>query len=188
MITDSQLQQLSGPSLSDEIAQGKYTREQLADYLRTMVEIREFEEGIYNLFRQGALKGASHLSSGQEAVPTGAVAAITQRDLVASTHRGHGHCGAMGNLMANTEEDRQAHWNAMMAELFGKATGYCNGRGGSMHIADVSAGNLGATGIVAGNIPVATGAAMAEYLKGTDSVVLCFFGDGATNTGAFTKR
>lgn len=185
MITESQLESLSRPSLAEEVKQGKYTREQLADYLQTMCEIREFEEGIYNLFRAGALKGASHLSSGQEAVPTGAVAAIGQQDLVASTHRGHGHCGAMGNLMANSREERQDHWNAMMAELFGKATGYCNGRGGSMHIADVSKGNLGATGIVAGNIPVATGAALAEMLKGTDSVVLCFFGDGATNTGAF---
>src|SRR3954454_24338430 len=185
MITDSQLESLTRPSLAEEVAGGRYTREELADYLRTMCEIREFEEGIYNLFRAGQLKGASHLSSGQEAVPTGAVAAITQRDLVASTHRGHGHCGAMGNLMANSDQERQDHWNAMMAELFGKATGYCHGRGGSMHIADVEKGNLGATGIVAGNIPVATGAAMAEKLKGTDSVVLCFFGDGATNTGAF---
>jgi len=185
MITDSQLQQLAGPSLADEVAAGRYTRDELADYLRSMCEIREFEEGIYNLFRAGALKGASHLSSGQEAVPTGAVAAITRRDLVASTHRGHGHCGAMGNLMAESEPERQDHWNAMMAELFGKATGYCHGRGGSMHIADVRKGNLGATGIVAGNIPVATGAALAEFLMGTDGVVLCFFGDGATNTGAF---
>src|SRR5207237_5720574 len=117
------------------------------------------------------------------AVPTGAVAAITQRDLVASTHRGHGHCGAMGDLMANSEAERQDHWNAMMAELFGKATGYCHGRGGSMHIADVQRGNLGATGIVAGNIPIATGGALAEDLKGTGSVVLCLFGGGAENPG-----
>src|SRR5207249_2582897 len=91
----------------------------------------------------------------------------------------------MGDLMARNEEERQAHWNAMMAELFGRTTGYCRGRGGSMHIADVSRGNLGATGIVAGNIPIATGAALAERLKGSDSVVLCFFGEGAVNTGAF---
>lgn len=185
MITDSQLEQLSGPSLADQVAQGKYTREELADYLRTMCEIREFEDGLYNMYRAGKLRGATHMSAGQEAVPTGACAAITQRDFIASTHRGHGHCGAMGNLMAASEEERQEHWNAMMAELFGKTTGYCRGRGGSMHIADVEKGNLGATGIVAGNLPVATGAALAEYLKGTDSVTLCFFGDGATNTGAF---
>jgi len=185
MITDSQLDQLSGRSLADQVAAGKYSREELADYLRTMCEIREFEDGLYKMYRAGNLKGATHMSAGQEAVPTGAVAAITRRDFVASTHRGHGHCGAMGNLMAGGEQARQDHWNAMMAELFGKATGYCRGRGGSMHIADVEHGNLGATGIVAGNIPVATGAALAEFLKGSDSVILCFFGDGATNTGAF---
>lgn len=185
MITEPQPDLLTQTSLADQVATGQYSREELADYLRTMVEIREFEDGLYRLYRQGQLKGATHMSAGQEAVPTGACAAITQRDFVASTHRGHGHCGAMGNLMAASEEERQDHWNAMMAELFGKTTGYCRGRGGSMHIADVERGNLGATGIVAGNIPVATGAALAEYLKGTDSVVLCFFGDGATNTGAF---
>ncbi|MFN3650599.1 MAG: pyruvate dehydrogenase complex E1 component subunit beta [Armatimonadota bacterium] len=185
MITDSQLEQLARPSLAEQVRAGKYTREELADYLRTMCEIREFEDGLYNLYRAGKLRGATHMSAGQEAVPTGAVAAITRKDLIASTHRGHGHCGAMGNLWADNSEERQAHWNAMMAELFGRSTGYCRGRGGSMHIADVEKGNLGATGIVAGNLPVATGAALAENLKGSDSVVLCFFGDGATNTGAF---
>lgn len=185
MFTQSSLDPLSQLSLADEVAAGRYTREELAGYLRTMCEIREFEDGLYNLYRAGKLKGATHMSAGQEAVPTGACAAITRRDLVASTHRGHGHCGAMGNLMAESEAERQQHWNAMMAELFGKTTGYCRGRGGSMHIADVERGNLGATGIVAGNLPVATGAAMAEFLKGSSSVVLCFFGDGATNTGAF---
>ena len=105
--------------------------------------------------------------------------------MIASTHRGHGHCGAMGNKHAKTEEARQEHWNKMMAELMGKATGYCKGRGGSMHIADVEKGNLGSTGIVGGNIPIGTGAALAEKLKGTDAVVLCYFGDGATNTGSF---
>src|SRR5207253_36943 len=135
--------------------------------------------------RAQTIRGASHLSAGQEGASVGAISAITTRDLIASTHRGHGHCGAMGNKMARSEEERQAHWNAMMAELFGATTGYCRGRGGSMHIADVERGNLGATGIVAGNIPIATGGALAEYLQGTDSVVLCFFGDGAANTGAF---
>ncbi len=176
---------LGGKSLAEEVERGRYTREELADYLLTMVEIREFEDGLYTLYRAGQLKGATHMSAGQEAVPTGACAAISQRDFLASTHRGHGHCGAMGNLMSQSDTERQDHWNAMMAELFGKSTGYCRGRGGSMHIADVERGNLGATGIVAGNLPVATGAALAEHLKGTDSVVLCFFGEGATNTGAF---
>jgi pyruvate/2-oxoglutarate/acetoin dehydrogenase E1 component/TPP-dependent pyruvate/acetoin dehydrogenase alpha subunit len=184
-ITDEQLEKLTRRSLAEEVAEGRHTRDELADYLLTMCEIREFEDGLYNLYRAGQLKGATHMSAGQEAVPTGAVAAIRRTDLIASTHRGHGHCGAMGNLMAATDAERQAHWDAMMAELFGKTTGYCRGRGGSMHIADVEKGNLGATGIVAGNLPVATGAAMAEYLQDSGNVVLCFFGDGATNTGAF---
>jgi len=171
--------------LREQLEAGELTRDDLAEALRSMAEIRAFEEKIYSLFREGALKGASHLSAGQEAVPVGAVAALTTRDMVASTHRGHGHCGAMGNLIAASEEERQQHWNAMMAELYGKATGYYGGRGGSMHIADVRHGNLGATGIVAGNIPIATGAALAEAYQGTDSVVVCFFGDGTTNTGAF---
>src|SRR6188474_2379758 len=123
----------TGDDLSVLLERGELTREQLLDLLRTMAEIRFFEDKIYELYRAGALKGASHLSAGQEAVPAGAVAAITQRDLVASTHRGHGHCGAMGNLMAGTQTERQDHWNAMMAELFGRSTGYCRGRGGSMH-------------------------------------------------------
>src|SRR5436309_2693966 len=188
MITESPLPAIPTEATADLaqlVERGELSREELMELLRTMCEIRSFEDKIYELYRAGALKGASHLSAGQEAVPAGAVAAITPRDLVASTHRGHGHCGAMGNLMAAGDEERQAHWNAMMAELFGKTTGYCRGRGGSMHIADVEHGNLGATGIVAGNIPIATGAALAEQLKGSDSVVLCFFGDGAANTGAF---
>jgi pyruvate/2-oxoglutarate/acetoin dehydrogenase E1 component/TPP-dependent pyruvate/acetoin dehydrogenase alpha subunit len=188
MITESPLPTVPAEGTADlaqVVERGEISREELVDLLRTMCEIRSFEDKIYELYRAGALKGASHLSAGQEAVPAGAVAAITRRDLVASTHRGHGHCGAMGNLMAAGDEERQAHWNAMMAELFGKTTGYCRGRGGSMHIADVEHGNLGATGIVAGNIPIATGAALAEQLKGTDSVVLCFFGEGAASTGAF---
>jgi 2-oxoisovalerate dehydrogenase E1 component len=171
--------------IQDLIEQGLVTRDELLDMLRSMQEIRAFEETIYNLYREGKIKGASHLSAGQEAVPVGAIAAITEKDLISSTHRGHGHCGAIGNLHAKTEEQRQEHWNRMMAELMGKVTGYCKGRGGSMHIADVEHGNLGATGIVGGNIPVATGAALAETLKGTGAVVLCFFGDGAANTGAF---
>jgi len=160
-------------------------REELLDYLRSMYEIRFFEDKVYSLLRDGTIKGASHLYAGQEAVAVGAIAAIEDRDIIASTHRGHGHCGAIGNKHAKTEEARQEHWNKMMAELMGKATGYCKGRGGSMHIADVERGNLGSTGIVGGNIPVATGAALAEALKGSGSVVLCFFGDGAANTGAF---
>ena len=162
------------------------SKEVLLDYLRQMYEIRNFEDTLYRLLREGTIKGASHLYAGQEAVAVGSVAVIEDRDVIASTHRGHGHCGAIGNKHANGEEKaRQEHWNKMMAELMGKSTGYCKGRGGSMHIADVEKGNLGSTGIVGGNIPIATGAALAEELKGTGAVVLCYFGDGATNTGSF---
>lgn len=164
---------------------GEPTTQQLADYLRQMYEIRFFEEKVAELLKAGQIKGASHLYAGEEAVAVGAISVITENDVIASTHRGHGHCGAIGNKHAHTEQERQDHWNKMMAELMGKATGYCRGRGGSMHIADVQKGNLGSTGIVGGNIPIGTGAALAEKIKGTDNVVLCFFGDGATNTGSF---
>lgn len=163
------------------------TKEELLDYLRQMCEIRHFEDTVYKLLREGTIKGASHLYAGQEAVAVGAIACLEERDVIASTHRGHGHCGAIGDFHARKggEAARQEHWNKMMAELMGRETGYCKGRGGSMHIADVEKGNLGSTGIVGGNIPIATGGALAEKLLGTGAVVLCFFGDGATNTGAF---
>ncbi len=163
----------------------KESKSELLEYLRQMYEIRFFEDKVYSLLREGTIKGASHLYAGQEAVAVGAISVITENDVIASTHRGHGHCGAIGVKHAKSEADRQMHWNKMMAELMGKSTGYCKGRGGSMHIADVEKGNLGSTGIVGGNIPIGTGAALAEKLKGTGAVVLCFFGDGATNTGSF---
>ena len=158
---------------------------EMLDYLRQMHEIRNFEDTVYRLLREGTIKGASHLYAGQEAVAVGSVSELEERDVIASTHRGHGHCGAMGDKHAKDEAARQDHWNKMMAELMGKSTGYCKGRGGSMHIADVEKGNLGSTGIVGGNIPIGTGAALAEKLKDTGAVVLCYFGDGATNTGSF---
>ena len=170
----------------------KPAKAELLDYLRQMHEIRNFEDTVYKLLREGTIKGASHLYAGQEAVAVGSISVLEDRDVIASTHRGHGHCGAMGDkqvalrLAQDAQEPaRQEHWNRMMAELMGKATGYCKGRGGSMHIADVEKGNLGSTGIVGGNIPIGTGAALAEKLKGTGAVVLCYFGDGATNTGSF---
>lgn len=163
----------------------KVDKEQALGYLRSMYEIRNFEERVYELVRSGTIKGASHLYIGQEAVAVGAIAAITEYDLITSTHRGHGHCGAIGNLWAKSEEERQEHWNKMLAELMGRSTGYCKGRGGSMHIADVERGNVGATGIVGGNIPIAVGAAMSERFKKSGAVVLCFFGDGAVANGAF---
>jgi 2-oxoisovalerate dehydrogenase E1 component len=137
------------------------------------------------LLGKAVLKGASHLYAGQEATAVGAVGALRDDDLVTSTHRGHGHAHAHGDGAAKTPEAKQEHYNKMMAEVLGRSGGYCKGKGGSMHIADVDHGNLGATGIVGGNIPVAVGAALAQKLQNTDRVVLCFFGDGASNTGNF---
>jgi 2-oxoisovalerate dehydrogenase E1 component len=169
------------------------SKEQALDLLRQMWEIRMFEDRVYELLGRNVIKGASHLYAGQEAVAVGAISTLQDDDLITSTHRGHGHCHAQGASMAKTDEARQEHYNRMMAELCGRETGYCLGRGGSMHIADVERGNLGATGIVGGNIPVATGAALALRLRSgqapkmqdTGRVVLCFFGDGAANTGNF---
>jgi pyruvate/2-oxoglutarate/acetoin dehydrogenase E1 component/TPP-dependent pyruvate/acetoin dehydrogenase alpha subunit len=168
------------------IKDGLITLEDATDWLRTIYEIRFFEEKVFDLLGQNIIKGASHLYAGEEAVAVGAIAAIERGDVIGSTHRGHGHCGAIGNKYADSEQDRQNHWNQMMAELMGKETGYCKGRGGSMHIAEVDkCNNLGSTGIVGGNQPPAVGAALAEKYKKTGKVVLSFFGDGATNCGSF---
>jgi 2-oxoisovalerate dehydrogenase E1 component len=161
------------------------TKEQALDMPRQMWEIRMFEERVYDLLGRNVIKGASHLYAGEEAVAVGAVSVLRDDDLITSAHRGHGHCHARGAAIAKSEEDKQEHYNKMMAELCGRETGYCLGRGGSMHIADVEKGNLGATGIVGGNIPVATGAALAQQMQGTGRVVICFFGDGASQTGNF---
>jgi pyruvate dehydrogenase E1 component alpha subunit len=142
--------------------------------LATMWRIRRFEEAVDELFARGLMHGTMHLSIGQEAAATGACAALRPTDRITSTHRGHGHCLAKG-----------ADLTRMMAELLAKETGYCRGRGGSMHIADVATGNLGANGIVAGGVPIAAGAALAARMRGTDEVVVSFFGDGAVNEGAF---
>ena len=161
------------------------SKQQALDLLRQMWEIRIFENTVYDLLGRNIIKGASHLYAGSEAVAVGAISALSDDDLITSTHRGHGHCHARGAVLAVGEEAKQDHLNKMMAELCGRATGYCRGRGGSMHIADVEKGNLGATGIVGGNIPVATGAGLAQKMQNSDQVVLCFFGDGASNTGNF---
>ncbi|MHB1630208.1 MAG: thiamine pyrophosphate-dependent dehydrogenase E1 component subunit alpha [Bacilli bacterium] len=142
--------------------------------LRTMYLIRYFDEKVDELFLQGRVHGTTHLYVGEEAIATGACAVIEDADYITSTHRGHGHCIAKG---ASVEH--------MMAEILGRATGYCKGKGGSMHIADVDSGNLGANGIVAGGIPIAVGAGLTSKMKGSGRVVLCFFGDGAVNEGAF---
>lgn len=142
--------------------------------LRTMWTIRVFEEAVDDLFARGLMHGTMHLSIGQEAVATGACMALRPDDFITSTHRGHGHCIAKG-----------ADIERMMAELLGRESGYSRGRGGSMHIADVATGNLGANGIVAGGIPIAAGAGLAQRMRDTNSVVVSFFGDGAVNEGAF---
>ena len=167
------------------IEEQSLTKEELITYLRQIMEIRALENNIASLLSKAVLKGASHLYAGQEAVAVGGVAALRDDDIITSTHRGHGHAHAHGDKAAKTSEEKQMHYNKMMAEVLGKSGGYCKGKGGSMHIADVEHGNLGATGIVGGNIPVAVGAALAQKIQNTDRVVLCFFGDGASNTGNF---
>ncbi len=140
----------------------------------TMSQIRWFELKAQNLFEQNKLRGSVHLYAGEEAVAAGVCALLRDEDYITSTHRGHGHCIAKG-----------AKLDRAMAELMGKATGYCKGRSGSMHIADFTKGNLGANAIVGGGIPIATGAALAAKLKGSDQVAVSFFGDGASNEGTF---
>jgi acetoin:2,6-dichlorophenolindophenol oxidoreductase subunit alpha len=151
-----------------------YSPEQLRDVLHKMHLIRKFEEGAEECYTRGLIHGTMHLSIGQEASAMGICIALNSDDQITSTHRGHGHCIAKG-----------ARVDRMFAEFFGKTTGYCKGRGGSMHIADVSAGNLGANGIVAGGIPIAVGAALSAKMQKNGKVVVCFFGDGANNEGAF---
>lgn len=140
-----------------------------------MLLIRRFEEKLLEVFAYGKLAGSMfHVSIGQEAVAAGVCSAIEHTDYITSNHRGHGHFIAKGGDL-----------NKMMAELYGKATGYCKGKGGSMHIADVEQGHLGANGIVGGGFAIATGAAYAISLQNTDQVSVCFFGDGSTNEGLF---
>jgi pyruvate dehydrogenase E1 component alpha subunit len=136
--------------------------------------VRRFEETAEASYMRGLIHGTMHLSIGQEASSIGATMALRASDYITSTHRGHGHCIGKG-----------AEPKRMLAEFFGKEEGYCRGRGGSMHIADVESGNLGANGIVGGGIPIAVGAALAIKKQKRDDVALCFFGDGATNEGAF---
>ncbi|MFT3989528.1 thiamine pyrophosphate-dependent dehydrogenase E1 component subunit alpha [Aestuariivirga sp.] len=147
---------------------------QLKEALRRMYLIRRFEEGAEEAYMRGLIHGTMHLSIGQEASAVGSTMALRTTDYITSTHRGHGHCIGKG-----------ADPKLMFAEFFGKEEGYCRGRGGSMHIADVATGNLGANGIVAGGIPIAVGAALAIKRQKRDDVAMCFFGDGASNEGAF---
>jgi pyruvate dehydrogenase E1 component alpha subunit len=145
------------------------------DILESMLTIRAFEEQAEQLYSLGKTHGTMHLSIGQEATALGASSAVRSgHDYLLNHHRGHGHCLAWGSDL-----------NSMMAEFMGKETGYCRGRGGSMHIADVSRNNLGANGIVAGGLPMSAGVGLSIKLRETDQVCLVIFGDGAANTGPF---
>ena len=150
------------------------TTEKQFEMLRSMQTIRRFEERASDDYQAGAIYGVVHCYIGEEAVAVGVCAALNSDDQIISTHRGHGHCLAKG-----------ADLNRMMAELYGRQTGYCKGKGGSMHIADFSIGMLGANGIVAGGIPIVTGAGLAAQLEGKGRVAVSFFGDGASNAGPF---
>jgi pyruvate dehydrogenase E1 component alpha subunit len=150
------------------------TSDELAGAYRRMRTIRAFEDKLQELVASGRLAGFLHLYAGEEAVAVGVCSHLSDTDVVGSTHRGHGHCIAKG-----------VDVKGMMAELYGKATGTCKGKGGSMHIADVDRGMLGANGIVGGGIPLVTGAALTAQVKGTGAVAVSFFGDGATNQGQF---
>jgi pyruvate dehydrogenase E1 component alpha subunit len=146
----------------------------LLQMYRSMQRIRQFESRIRDLATANEIPGFVHVSIGEEASATGVCAALRPTDRITSTHRGHGHLIAKGGRL-----------DAMMAEIFGKRTGYCKGKGGSMHIVDFSLGILGANGIVGAGLPIATGSALAAQIAGKDDVTACFFGDGASNEGTF---
>jgi acetoin:2,6-dichlorophenolindophenol oxidoreductase subunit alpha len=147
---------------------------QLVEMYRKMVTIRLFEEKIIDLYARGLVPGLAHLYVGEEAIAVGVCANLGDEDYITSTHRGHGHVIAKG-----------AELKYMMAELFGKKTGYCKGKGGSMHIADVAIGILGANGIAGGGLPIAIGAGLSAKMRKTDQVTACFFGDASSNHGTF---
>ncbi|MFA9563467.1 MAG: thiamine pyrophosphate-dependent dehydrogenase E1 component subunit alpha [Acidimicrobiales bacterium] len=148
--------------------------ETVMDLHARMVRIRFFEEAAGRLFEANKIPGFIHLYVGQEAVAAGVCVALRDDDQISSTHRGHGHLVAKGGDL-----------NRMMAELMGKATGYCGGKGGSMHVCDLELNMLGANGIVGGGVPIAVGAGFANKYRGNDTVSVAFFGDGTTNIGAF---
>jgi len=147
---------------------------EMLQLFETMLRIRTFEEKAAELFKSGVIKGTAHSYAGQEAIAAGACLRLTKGDYIGSYHRGHGHCIAKG-----------CDIDGMMHEIFGRKDGLCGGKGGSMHIADLSKGMLGANGIVGGGIPLAIGAALSAKVRKTGGVAVSFFGDGATNQGAF---
>jgi len=150
------------------------SKEELLKMYENMVKIRYFENQITDLYSKGLMPGLAHLYIGEEAVAVGACSNLTKRDFATSTHRGHGHLIAQG-----------ADLKRMMAEVLGKKSGYCKGKGGSMHIMDLSRGIIGANAIVGAGIPIATGAGYTTKVKGTDQVTIAFFGDAASNQGTF---
>lgn len=152
----------------------KLSKEQLLKMYKQVQEIRQFDDKVKQLVSKGQVPGMTHFSVGEEASSVGAMAALNSDDIITSNHRGHGQAIAKGIDL-----------NAMMAEILGKYTGICKGKGGSMHIADVESGNLGANGIVGGGHGLAVGAALTQQMKKTGKIVVCFFGDGATNEGSF---
>jgi len=150
------------------------SKEEAAEMLRLMYEVRAFEEQAEKSYMMGKIHGTMHLSIGQEASAIGSISTLEAGDYILGHHRGHGLCIAKG-----------ADLNLMMAEFYGKEVGYCRGRGGSMHIADVAGGNLGANGVVGGGLPMAVGVGVGLKMRGDNRVLLSFFGDGAASTGAF---
>ena len=150
------------------------TRNKLVEIYKQMLKIRFFEEKVFDLYAQNLVPGTIHLYLGEEAVAVGVCNALRKDDYITSTHRGHGHCIAKGAELKRT-----------MAEILGKRTGYCKGKGGSMHIADFSICMLGATAVVGAGLPIAVGAGLSAKLRKTDQVVACFFGEGASNQGTF---
>jgi len=152
----------------------KIPKEKLLHMHRLMLDIRNFDNKVNQMVKKGQVPGMTHFSVGEEAANVGAIAAIGQQDFITSNHRGHGQSIAM-----------EIDLNGMMAEIMGKATGTCKGKGGSMHIADLDNGNLGANGIVGGGMGMAIGAALTQKMKNTGKIVLCCFGDGACNEGTF---
>jgi acetoin:2,6-dichlorophenolindophenol oxidoreductase subunit alpha len=174
--TTSPCEQPDSPSVPCLEQDRGYTREFLAELYRQLYAIRVFETRCIKLYRQGLIRGYFHPYLGEEAIAVGICAALEDKDHIISTHRGHGHCIAWG-----------AELNKMMAELLGKETGYCGGRGGSMHIAQGGEGNLGANGIVGAGIPIGVGAALASSIRGDGGVVAIFYSDGAANNGVFPE-
>ncbi len=148
------------------------SKDEAAKLLRQMMEIRQFEDKIMELLAKNIAEGGSHLYAGMEAVAVGMISSLKPDDYITSTHRGHGHAIA-----------KDGDLNALMAEILGKKTGVCKGKGGSLHLADLNKGNLGANGIVAGGLGIATGAALALKMQKSSKIVVCFFGDGALNNG-----